>query len=129
MKEITEEDNSGHRSHDVRRWHDCFGFLLCLPRSHQSLGSACPVLIVFLTDGGAPSPRSAVESLLADHSKNIKGLTCVAFGQHAAQGRLQEIGQQFIDQSIDFKLKGADSEACLVETFVAEAAASRAIHT
>lgn len=86
-------------------------------------------LILFLTDGGAAVPQREISELLADHGRRIQGLTCIAFGAHAHVQALEQMGGHFSAQGITFRLTKAGDEASLVETFISEAAMSRAIHT
>ena len=84
-------------------------------------------LILFLTDGIATFPESEITGLLAEHSSRIKCFTCVALGDEADTCILKQIGSKFQEQSINFKLRGANDQETLVTAFK-EAASSRAIH-
>ncbi|CAE7330897.1 unnamed protein product [Symbiodinium sp. CCMP2592] len=95
----------------------------------QESASDTHEFILFLTDGQAEFPETALNALLAAFEGRIKGLTCVAVGgDENTLPALQQIGHVFQARNIAFNLRDADDEATLVEVFGEVAASSRAIH-
>lgn len=90
-------------------------------------GSACKVLLLFVTDGESLTPKREVDALLSDYGSNIHSLTCVGLGVNTRA--LDDIGQRFEQKGALFRSVEVGDESALVQTFVEEASASLSIHT